>query len=213
MSEATVLRTLEGNSEAAQIAQQVITQPDLLPEVFEGLNAQKATIKYGCLKILREISEKEPALLYPWIDFFFDLLDSDSNVFKWGAILIIGNLAVVDSEDRIEANFERFFAPISGPVMITAGNTIGAAARIAVAKPHLRERITWQLLKVKTARYQTPECWNIVLGHTINAFDQFFDQIEDREPVVELITQQLANPRSGTQKKTEKFVRRHKLGL
>ena len=213
MSEATVLRRLEGNPEAAQIAEQVITQPDLLPEVFEGLNAKKAKIKYGCLKVLREISEKEPALLYPWIDFFFALLDNDNNFLKWGAILIIGNLAVVDSENRIEANLERFVAPISGPVMITAGNTIGAAARIAVAKPHLRERITRQLLKVKTAHYQTPECWNIVLGHAISAFDQFFDQIEDREPVVELITQQLQNPRSGTRKKAEKFVRRHKLGL
>lgn len=38
-----------------EIANRVIKNPDLLSEIFEGLNAGKVNIKYGCDKILRII--------------------------------------------------------------------------------------------------------------------------------------------------------------
>lgn len=46
-------------------ADRVAKQPELLPEVFAGLDSEKARIKYGCLKLLRIVSEKHPAALYP----------------------------------------------------------------------------------------------------------------------------------------------------
>lgn len=69
------------------IAGRVVRQPELLPEVYKGLSSDKAEIKYGCLKVLRVISERKPAILYPSIDFFIGLLDCDNNFLKWGASL------------------------------------------------------------------------------------------------------------------------------
>jgi len=50
--------------DAEEIADKIIKKPELLSEIFQGLSADKARIKYGCAKVLRIISEKEPEVLY-----------------------------------------------------------------------------------------------------------------------------------------------------
>ncbi len=194
-----------------EIRDRVIEKPRLLSEIIEGLSSDNARVKYGCAKILRMISEKEPEILYSRFDFFASLIDSDNTFLKWGAIHILANLAAVDSENKFEKIFDKYFAPIPGPVLITAANVIGGTAKIALAKPKFTEKIAKELLKVETATYQTTECSNIALGHTIESFDRFFDQIKDKEPVVALIKKQLRNTRNATRKKAERFLRKHEI--
>ena len=55
-------------SDKEEIAEQIIKNPKYLSDVYEGLNTNKATIKYGCEKVIRAISEKKPELLYPKFD-------------------------------------------------------------------------------------------------------------------------------------------------
>jgi hypothetical protein len=195
------------DSDKEKIAAQVIKRPELLVEIFAGLNADTANIRYGCDKILRMISAQAPVLLYPKFDFFADNLTGANTFFKWGAIEIIANLAAADTDNKFEKIFDRYFAAISGQVLITAANTIKAAARIAKAKPHLTERIIKELLKVEKADYQTTECNNIARGQTIKAFDEFFEQIGDKEPVVIFVRKQLKDTRNATRKAAEKFLK------
>jgi len=190
------------------IVDRVIRNPELIPEIIEGLSADRARIKYGCAKILRLLSEKKPEILYPRFDFFVELLDSDNSFIKWDAIHVLGNLAAVDSEDRFEKAYDRYFVPIPGPVLITAANVIGGAAKIALAKPALTQKITGEILKVEKARYQTDECRNVALGQAIDSFDRFFNQIENKEPVIALVQRQLKNTRNSTRKKAEKFLKK-----
>ena len=194
-----------------QIADRIIGNPALLPEVVDGLSAREARTKYGCSKVLRLLSERKPELLYPRFDFFVDLLDSKNSFLKWDAIHFLGNLAAVDSEDRFERIFDSYFAPIPGPVLVTAANVIGNAARIALAKPALTERITGEILKVENASYQTDECRNVALGQAIDSFDKFLEQIESRGPVIALVRRQLDNTRNSTRKKAEQFIKKHRL--
>jgi len=70
------------DSDKEAIAAKVIDQPELLAEIFEGLNADRANIKYGCDKILRLISEKAPAVLYPKFDFFYQQLEQREQFFQ-----------------------------------------------------------------------------------------------------------------------------------
>ncbi len=188
MSESNLVQQLSNKeSDKEELARQVVQQPSLLSDVFDGLKSDKASIKYGCDKILRIISEKQPSFLYSHMDFFLANLEHENNFLKWGAIHIISNLAAVDSESKIEQYLDKYFAPIPGPVLTTATNVLKGAAKIALAKPQLTHRVTQELLKVETAKYKTEECRNIALGQTITAFGQFFDLIEDKEPVIQLV--------------------------
>lgn len=192
-----------------KIAEAVIQQPELLSQVISGLADGKASIAYGCGKVLCLISEKAPRILYPFFDVFVWLLDSSKNITKWEGIYIIGNLGAVDSENRIDGVLVKYLAPITGNVMITAANVISGAGKIARDRPHLSDRIATEILKVEHARYQTDECRNVALGHAIEAFDKFLDHLSDQELVIALVKRQTANTRKNTRTRAEKFLNKH----
>ncbi|MFA5367269.1 MAG: hypothetical protein WC333_05275 [Dehalococcoidia bacterium] len=195
-------------SDKEAIAERIADDPTSITEAIEGLRSKKAPVKYGCGKVLRILSQRHPEALYPHINVFIKLLDSDNNIMKWEGIHVIGNLACVDKAKRIDAILTRYLQPIEGPVLITAANVIGGAAKIAAAKPHLAERIAAELLKVEHAQYATDECRNVALGQALDAFEIFFDKIKSKQPVIDLVTKQMDNTRSGTRKRAEKLLKK-----
>jgi hypothetical protein len=195
-------------SSPEQMARAVVKSPALLEEIINGLNAKTARVKYACAKALRVISEERPDSLYPKFDYFAKLLGHENNIFRWEAIFVLSHLARVDKQDKFNAIFDRYFAPIPGPVMITASNVIGASARIAQAQPHLANRIATEVLKVAQASYQTSECRNIAIGQAILAFGEFLGLIENRQPVLAFVRSQIKNTRPATRKKAEQFLKR-----
>ena len=192
-----------------RIARMIVRRPELLPELLRGVVAGEPRLKYTSAKILRLVSEQAPSLLYPQIGFFIRLLDSDNSFLKWDAIRVLANLAHVDTQGRLAKILRKFLAPIQGPVMITAANTIASAANIALARPALSARIVRAILTVEQAVYQTPECRNVAIGHAIQSLDRFFDQISPKAPVLQFVRRQLENTRPATRNKAEAFLKRH----
>lgn len=175
---------------------------------LSGLSAEAARVRYGSSKALRVASRESPDLVYPYFDRFVKLMSGDNTIQRWNAIWTIGHLAGADRNDRIEKILRRFLLPITGPELIGAANTIGAAAEIAKAKPHLADRIARAILKVERASYATPECRNVAIGHAIESLDRFFPLIERKHKVIVFIERQLQNPRRATRGKAEKFRRK-----
>jgi len=196
------------------IVERMIAHPASIVGLIEAVQVEKGTAKYAYEKVLRLVSEREPELVYPWFDVFVALLDSDNSFLKWGAIMTVANLATVDAENKFEAIFRKYYAPIKGPTMVAAANIIGSSARIARAQPELTQRIAGEILKVEKARYErhgnpSPECRNVALGHAIDAFDQLFERIEDQAAILKFVRRQLKNTRRPVVKKAEKFLRHH----
>ena len=183
-----------------------------IESLLEGLRSPSADVKYGCAKSLRLLSEQTPERLYPHFDLFFSLFEGQNTILRWGATRILGNLAAADREDKLEAAFDRFFAPVLGHEMIGAANVIQAASQIALAKPRLADRIAGEILQVEGACYRTPECRNVAIGHAIQAFDRFLPQVTLRGPVMEFVQRQLENPRPATRHKAERFLKRWAAG-
>jgi hypothetical protein len=214
MTKAALLQWIaRTDSNKEKIAEKILSNPEDIPTILEGLNSPNARTKFGCSKVLRLASEKKPEVLYSRMDSFVDLLDSENTFLRMDAARILANLASADSQGKFERIFEKYFAPITGPAMIPAANLIGSAVRIAQVKSGLTGRIVKEVLKVEQAKYATEECRNVALGHAIQCFDRIFDQIEDKEPVVVLIRKQLGNSRPATRKKAEAFMKRHRISV
>jgi hypothetical protein len=201
-------------ADIAGIAAQVMACPKQVAELIDGVQAPRGAIRFGYEKTLRLISEQRPELIYPHFDLFTNLLDCDNSFLKWGAIMTIANLTAVDDRQKFEAIFEKYYAPMPGPVMVTAANIIGSSARIVPAQPHLTGRITAEILRVEKAKYRihgqpSPECRNVAIGHAIESFNEFFDRIEDKPAVLKFVTRQLKNPRPAVAKKAAQFLRKH----
>ncbi|MFQ5892465.1 MAG: hypothetical protein ACE5HW_06695 [Candidatus Methanofastidiosia archaeon] len=178
-----------------------------LPEIFNGISSENARIKFKSAKILRIVSEKNPQELYSQIDFFIILLDSENNIIKWNAMDVIANLTLVDSENKFDEIFEKYYGLLSDESMITAGHVVENSGKIAKAKPYLQYKITNELLKVESIP-RRQECKNILLGKVILSFGQYIDQVKNKEKMISLAKRQLNNTRNATKKKAEKFLKK-----
>ena len=121
---------------------------------------------------------------------------------------ILANLTAVDGERRFDALLGRYFAPIRKRVMITAANVIGAAPRIARVRPDLQGRILAEILKVSSARYQTPTCRDIAIGHTLVALGEMSLDDKEKAKAASFAKRQLDNDRPATRKKAQEFQKR-----
>ncbi len=193
---------------ADKIARELIGHPGLLPIAFRALQSDVARVRFAAAKALRSASEQAPHLLYPHFESLLEMLGSHNAIMRWNATQIIANLAPVDHQERIERMLDRFMNPIYEHEMIGAATCAQAGARVALAKPHLADRIAQHILNIERAVYKTAECRNVAIGHAIVAFDQMFREISKQGEVIEFVRRQLQNSRSSTTKKAEAFLKK-----
>ena len=186
----------------------------LIPMIINGVYSQNPRIKFGCAKTLSKISETHPEKLYKEIDFFINLLDTENKIIKWNAIDIIANLNLVDSKNKFDDIFSKYYGFIDADSMVTVAHIVDNSGKIALAKPNLIKKITNELLKLEKISIKprlTQECKNILFGKSIIVFDQYFDQIEKSKEVISFIKRQLKNTRNATKIKAEKFMKKRNI--
>ena len=196
--------------QVAPLADAVQHNDGLIEEVLAGIGAKRAGVKFGASKALRILSEQVPDALYPHFDVFAAMLGHGNHILKWNATLTLANLARVDREAKIEAILDQYLDLISGPNMITAANAIRGAAIIGLAKPHLVRPILLRIMRVERAKYATPECRNVAIGHALRALEQLADLLPDRQLLRLFAARQLGNPRPATSAKARGFLKARK---
>jgi len=183
----------------------------LLPEVLQGTSSPRASIRYGCGKVLMDLSEEYPEKLYPYMDHFVELLDSEYRILTWNALITIANLAKVDEDKKFDAIFGKYYGLLNDEYMVTVANLVGNSGKIALAKPHLTQEITKELLKVEglpLTPHLTEECKRVIIEHTIKSFDVFFDKVGTKTEVFSFVKRQLGSSRGSLNKAAREFLER-----
>ena len=163
-----------------------------------GLSSREARVKFAASKALRELSLHQPELVYPHFGVFAELLGHEDKILKWNATFTLANLAPVDRDGKLVRMLDVYLAPIDGLVLITAANVIKGAAVIAMARPHLAERIAKHIMRVEKARYATRECRDIAIGHALQALGKMAGVLGDQGAVRRFASRQMGNPRPAT---------------
>jgi hypothetical protein len=208
--ESELLQKLGNKTVTKQELLQMVKQDfNLLPEILNGVSSSKAAIRYGCAKVLMDLSEQHPEQLYPYMDSFIDLLDSKYRILTWNAMAVIANLTKVDEDKKFDAIFDKYYSFLNDNYMVTVANVVGNSAKIALAKPYLTQKITNELLKVEnisTTPHLTEECKRVIAEHTIKSFALFFNNIEQKEKVVSFVANHTNSPRNTLKKAAEDFL-------
>jgi hypothetical protein len=181
----------------------------LFPFLLKGVGSSKAAVRYGCAKVLTDLSEEHPEKVYSHFDFFVNLLDSKYRILTWNALAIIANLTRVDTDNKFDAIFDRYYSFLDDDYMVTVANVVGNSGKIALAKPYLIPKITDELLKVQnisTTPHLTEECRRVIAQHAIKAFDLFFDRIDKKQQVISFVKTCLDSPRKKLRTVAEKFL-------
>lgn len=185
-----------------------------IPSLLEIVRTETSSIKFACTKIIRMVSEQRPGLVYPYFEEIVRWLFQSNSFIKWDGCLTLANLTVVDREDKFGAVYKDYFALLRDPQMITAGNVIGSAWKIALARPDRERDITGRLLEVPDIVYlhkgePSPECNRIVCGQVIECFEHYFEHSTNQEGMIRFAEGQLHCPRKSVAAIAEKFLRRH----
>jgi hypothetical protein len=185
----------------------------LLPVLLQGTGSTKAAVRYGCAKVLMDLSAEHPEQLYPYMDSFIELLDSKYRILTWNALAIVANLTKVDEEQKFDAVFDKYYSFLGNDYMVTVANTVGNSGKIALAKPYLIPKITAELLKVEhvsVTPHLTEECKRVISESAVETFDLFFDKIEEKEKkkVFAFVERQLDSSSRTLSTKAANFVKK-----
>jgi hypothetical protein len=194
-----------------QLLKKVRQNPSLIPEIINGTSSSKPTIRYGCGKILMDLSEEQPHHLYPYMDFFITLLESKYRIHTWNAIIIIANLTKVDTENKFDVIFEKYYGLLDNDYMVTVANVVGNSGKIALAKPYLTKKIVEKVLTVEnisTTAHLSSECKRVIAEHAIKTFDLFFPQIEQKEKIFSFVKNHLKSSRKTLRMESENFLKK-----
>jgi hypothetical protein len=184
---------------------------NLVPFLLEGVRSSKAAIRYGCAKVLMDLSEENPEKLYSYLDSFIELLDSKYRILTWNALAIIANLTSVDADKKFDAIFNKYYSFLDDNYMVTVANVVGNSGKIARAKPYLIPKITDELLKVEnisTTPHLTEECRRVISQKTVQTLDSFFDEVKQKDRVVSFVRACLDSPRKSLRNAAENFIQK-----
>ncbi len=183
---------------------EAIKDEKTLSELLEALKSKDDTARYGSFEVLLHLSEEQPKLLYPKWDFLAGMLDSDNAYWKLIAVRLIANLTSVDTENRFEQIFDKYYNLLSDSVIV-AGHITANSGKIARAKPELQPRITERLLNINKTSQKHKD---LIKAGAIDSFGEYFEESKDKEKIMEFVKQQLDCESPKTRKKAREFLKK-----
>ena len=187
------------------LARKTLSDKELLEELIKGSLSKDNTIRGNSFKTLEIISEENPEFLYPHWNNFHVMLKSKNNYHKYIAIYLLANLTAVDVENKFEALFDEYFGILSGDRAMTASHVALNSSKIALNKPELQERIIDTLLDIDEI-HQGKQT-EMIKAYVIEALQEMYSEIEDKERVLEFVKAQLGSKSPKTRKVAAGFLK------
>ena len=177
----------------------------VISELIEGIQSSNDPIRYNSFKVILLISEKHPKFLYPHWSLFEKMLISDNSYFKDIAIQIIANLGKVDTENRFEKIFDKYFGELHSEKTMVAAHVASNAGKIALAKPALQPLITNRLINIDKI-YRCKQI-DLIKGYVIEAFVKYYDttDVKDKDRISEFIKKEVSNRSPRTRRAAAAF--------
>jgi len=179
-----------------------------LSEALEGVLSKKDEIRSNSFKILMRVSGEQPKVLYPKWDYLAELLDSDNHYHRYISINVLANLAVVDTENKFEKIFDKYFSNIEGDRTMVAGQAALNSGKIAKVKPNLQTKITNRLLNID--RTHRGKQIDLIKAYVIEAFNEYFEESSDKKKILGFVDAQLESKSPKTKKLANEFLKKWK---
>ncbi len=184
------------------IIDKALKDEKLISELIENLKLKDETIRYNSFKVLLQITEQKPKLLYPHWDFLEKMLEAKNTYWRSSAAHLIANLTSVDSENKFEKIFEKYYDMLNDSIIIAA-NLTAYSGKIAKAKPKLRERITAKLLNIDETKQKHKD---LMKAGAIQSFDSYFEDIRDKKAIIDFVKKTLSGDSPKTKMIAQEFL-------
>ncbi|MCW4031439.1 MAG: hypothetical protein NWE80_03650 [Candidatus Bathyarchaeota archaeon] len=184
-----------------------VVEAEKISEALEGILSRKDEVRSNSFKVLLQASEEQPEILYPKYDYLASLLDSDNHYQRYISINILANLAVIDTKNRFESIFDKYFSNIDGDKTMVAGQAALNAGKIAKAKPNVQTEITKRLLNIE--KTHKGKQIDLIKAYVIHAFNEYFAESSDKKKIFDFVKEQLESKSPKTRKLAKKFLKKN----
>ena len=179
-----------------------------LSQLLEDILSKKDEIRSKSFKILIKKSEEQPEVLYKKWDYLADLLDSDNHYQRYISINILANLVIVDTQNKFEKLFDKYFSNIDGHKTMVAGQGALNSGKIGKAKPKLQTNITNRLLDIEK-NHQGKQI-DLIKAYVIEAFNEYYEESSDKKTILHFVEAQLESKSPKTKKVAKDFLKKWK---
>jgi hypothetical protein len=207
-----ILKISDENVNIGEFAEKVIIDSEIRDTVvYLMLNNPEIMVYYNSYYIISRASELKPELFYNYWDDFLQLLNHQNSYHRDFALILLANLTRVDTENKFSLIFDDYFSHINDEKFMTSRQCIQNTAKILTNKDELTEDITNILLDID-ARCNFPEKQKALLkSDVIDLFEEFYEQINDKERINEFIKAELDSISPKTKRKAKNFVKTYSI--
>lgn len=192
------------NDDIQAVVRQALKNGKVLAELLANLKSKQETIRWNSFQALLHLSEQHPEALYPRWDDLVDLIDGDNAYWKFSAVHLIANLVRVDTQNKFEKIFDKYYGLLNDSVIV-AGHVTANSGKIAKAKPHLQAKITDALLNIDKTQQKHKD---LIKSGAIQACDAYFEDTQDKERILEFVRNQRDCESPKTRKIAKQFLKK-----
>lgn len=192
-----------------KIANDALSDEDLFKILMDEVKSKDNTVRFNAFNALLLLSENNADFLYPQWDYFQDMLESKNNYHKYIAVYILANLTAVDSKNRFNKIFDRYYGLIEGNKAMIASHVILNSSKIANNKPELKSEIIEKLLK--TDQLHEGKQKELIKSYSIETLRKIKPDDEDKIKIDGFVKQQLDSSSPKTRSAAKCYIERCEL--
>lgn len=195
------------NADIGAIAEQAITDKNLLKGLVDGLKVKNENYRYNCSKVLHIISKNHGELLYPYWDALAEMLKSVNSLHKMCVIHLIADMIPVDKDNRFDSIFNTYFSLLDDKSVAVAYYIAEASGKIINARPELDAKITNLLLDIDKTHHPAGRK-ELVKAGIIASFDTYFENYAGKSAILDFVSAQTNSESNKTKKAAKAFLKK-----
>ena len=166
-------------------------------------------VYYHCYYIIEKASQERPEMFYAYWGEIAELLHHKNSYHRDFALDIIGNLIIVDQENRFSDIREDYFSIINDEKFMTGIHCVKNLLKIYRNKPDQREPIIELILDIDCRCDYTEKQKGLLKADVLEIFGEIYDEVPERIRINEFIRSEANCISPKTRKKAKELINKY----
>ncbi len=198
----------EEDPDIENLSNLVTGNDEALTQLIDGLTFSVDNYRYNCNTVLVNVARNAPKLVYPYWDNLVGLLESENTYHRCSSINILPHLIPVDGGLKFKGILDRYFRHLDDKSVIPPCYIARNCGTIVSHLPEAVQQITKGLLAIEGTQHKQGRK-DLIKADIIQAFDQIYEQVENKAEVFGFVEDQLNCSSPKTRKAAKAFIEKH----
>ena len=198
----------EEDPDIGKLSRLVTGNDEALKQLVDGLTFSVDNYRFNCNTVLVSVARNTPEFLFPYWDNLAGLLESENTYHRCSAINILPHLIPVDGGLKFKGILDRYFKHLDDISVIPPCYIARNCGTIASHLPETVQQMVGELLAIEETRHKQGRK-DLIKADIIQAFDQIYDQVENKTAVFGFVEDQLDCSSPKTRKNARAFLKKH----